>query len=170
MPGECGARIRRFDGEYRWFLFRAVPIRNDGGDIVRWYGTDTDIEDLKRAEEKLQQDERELRQVVDLIPQLIFVFEPGGKYLYVNRAALKYWGSFDRDDILSSYAALSGLSDPDEFERLRTQREEGLARGVPFNLEMLIRRDDGAVRCFLVCYNPLLDEQGHVSSVVCDSN
>src|SRR6266478_4350658 len=79
-PGECEARIRRFDGEYRWFLFRAVPTRNDTGDIVRWYGTDTESEDLKRAEETLQQDERELRQLIDLIPQLIFVFEPGGKY------------------------------------------------------------------------------------------
>jgi formate hydrogenlyase transcriptional activator len=160
--GECEARLRRFDGEYRWILWRAVPVRDDTGDIVRWYGTNTDIEDLKRAEEKLQQDERELRQIVDLIPQFIVVFEPGGKTLYVNRTTLKYFGSVDRNDLLSSYAALSGLTDPDEFERLRTQREEGLARGVPFDLEVLIRCNDGAVRCFLVCYNPLLDEQGRV--------
>jgi PAS domain S-box-containing protein len=50
-PGEHEARMRRFDGEYRWFLFRAVPLRDELGNIVRWYGTSTDIEDRKQAEE-----------------------------------------------------------------------------------------------------------------------
>jgi PAS domain S-box-containing protein len=53
-PGEVEARLRRFDGEYRWFLFRAVPFRDEAGAIVRWYGTNTDIEDLKRAERELR--------------------------------------------------------------------------------------------------------------------
>jgi PAS domain S-box-containing protein len=53
-PGEAEARLRRFDGEYRWFLFRAVPFRDEAGAIVRWYGTNTDIEDLKRAEREIR--------------------------------------------------------------------------------------------------------------------
>ncbi|HEV8722436.1 MAG TPA: PAS domain-containing protein, partial [Candidatus Binatia bacterium] len=52
-PGQEEARLRRFDGEYRWFLFRAVPVRDEQGKVVRWYGTNTDIEDLKRAESLL---------------------------------------------------------------------------------------------------------------------
>lgn len=48
------ARMRRFDGEYRWFLLRASPLRDTSGKIVRWYGTNTDIDDRKRAEEELQ--------------------------------------------------------------------------------------------------------------------
>src|SRR5437660_8220491 len=52
-PGQEEARLRRFDGEYRWFLFRAVPVRDDQGKIVRWHGTNTDIEDRKRAEAAL---------------------------------------------------------------------------------------------------------------------
>ena len=52
-PGQEEARLRRFDGEYRWFLFRAVPVRDDQGRIVRWHGTNTDIEDQKRAEAAL---------------------------------------------------------------------------------------------------------------------
>jgi formate hydrogenlyase transcriptional activator len=158
-PGECEARVRRFDGEYRWFLFRALPAGDGTGKIVRWYGTSHDIEDLKRAKEKHQQDEKELRQILDLIPQLIIVFEPGGKNLYVNRMVSEYRG-VDRKDILST--GICGLTDSDEFERVRAQREEGLARGVPFDLQMQIRRKDGAVRSFLVRYNPLLDEQGRV--------
>src|ERR1700722_15858496 len=43
-------RLRRFDGEYNWFLFRAVAVRNPDGSLERWYGTGTDVHDLKRAE------------------------------------------------------------------------------------------------------------------------
>jgi PAS domain S-box-containing protein len=49
-PGEAEARLRKHDGEYRWFLFRANPLRDDSGSIVKWYGTNTDIDDRKRAE------------------------------------------------------------------------------------------------------------------------
>jgi len=59
-PGELEARLRRFDGEYRWFLFRAVPLRDDRGNIVKWYGSSTDIEDRKRAEEELRRSEAKL--------------------------------------------------------------------------------------------------------------
>ena len=48
---EIEARIQRFDGEYRWFLFRADPLKDGSGNIVKWYGTNADIEDRKRAEQ-----------------------------------------------------------------------------------------------------------------------
>jgi PAS domain S-box-containing protein len=62
MPGELEARLRRFDGEYRWFLFRAVPLRDESGNIVKWYGSSTDIEDRKRTENALRQSEAYLAQ------------------------------------------------------------------------------------------------------------
>jgi PAS domain S-box-containing protein len=49
-PGELEARLRRADGVYRWFLFRVEPLRDAQGTIVKWYGTNTDIDDRKRAE------------------------------------------------------------------------------------------------------------------------
>jgi formate hydrogenlyase transcriptional activator len=49
-PAEIEARLRRFDGEYRWFLFRATPSFVNDGKVVKWFGTNTDIEDRKRAE------------------------------------------------------------------------------------------------------------------------
>ena len=52
--GEAEARLRRSDGEYRWLLFRTSPLRDETGDIVKWYGVNTDIEDRKRAEEELR--------------------------------------------------------------------------------------------------------------------
>src|SRR6266478_5961273 len=57
QPGEVECRLRRFDGVYRWFLCRSEPLRDESGNIVNWYGTDTDIDDLKRAEAKLRKDE-----------------------------------------------------------------------------------------------------------------
>jgi PAS domain S-box-containing protein len=57
LPGEAEARLRRHDGEFRWFLFRTNPLRNQTGRIVKWYGINTDIDDRKRAEEELLRNE-----------------------------------------------------------------------------------------------------------------
>jgi PAS domain S-box-containing protein len=61
MRGGLEARLRRFDGEYRWFLFQAEPLRDQSGSIVKWYGSSTDIEDRKRAEEALRESEQRFR-------------------------------------------------------------------------------------------------------------
>jgi PAS domain S-box-containing protein len=61
MPGELEARLRRYDGEYRWFLFRAEPLRDEAGNIVKWYGSSTDIEDRKRTEVALRESEQRFR-------------------------------------------------------------------------------------------------------------
>jgi PAS domain S-box-containing protein len=60
MRGSLESRLRRFDGEYRWFLFEAVPLRDEYGNIVKWYGSSTDIEERKRAEQKLRRSEAKL--------------------------------------------------------------------------------------------------------------
>jgi PAS domain S-box-containing protein len=61
MPGELEARLRRHNGEYRWFLFRAEPLRDELGNIVKWYGSSTDIEDRKRTEVALRESEQRFR-------------------------------------------------------------------------------------------------------------
>jgi len=63
QPVEIEGRVRRFDGEYRWFLFRAEPLRDDCGNIIRWYGTNTDIEERKRAEALLAAEKRTLEMI-----------------------------------------------------------------------------------------------------------
>jgi formate hydrogenlyase transcriptional activator len=62
-PGEEEARIRRFDGEYRWFLIRSEPVYDEHHEIVRWFGTNTDIEDLKRAEFVLTSEKEILKMI-----------------------------------------------------------------------------------------------------------
>ncbi len=67
-PGQMEARLRRFDGEYRWFLFRAEAMRDDLGTIVKWYGVNTDIEDRKRAESLLAAEKRTLEMIAGGAP------------------------------------------------------------------------------------------------------
>jgi PAS domain S-box-containing protein len=62
-PSEIEARLRRFDGEYRRFLIRVVPVYDELGNLVKWYGTNTDIEDRKRAEDALHQAQAALAHV-----------------------------------------------------------------------------------------------------------
>src|SRR5580693_9813437 len=61
--GEIEARLRRHDGDYRWFLFRVEPVRDNHGDILKWYGANTDIEDRKRAEALLAAEKRTLEMI-----------------------------------------------------------------------------------------------------------
>jgi PAS domain S-box-containing protein len=62
--GEIEARFRRFDGDYRWFLFRADPMRDESGAIIKWYGTNTDIDDWKQAQEELRNTQAELARMM----------------------------------------------------------------------------------------------------------
>ena len=64
-PGEIEARLRRHDGVYRWFLIRVEPFRDEHGRLLKWYGTSTDIDALIQTQEKLHEDERELRRITD---------------------------------------------------------------------------------------------------------
>jgi PAS domain S-box-containing protein len=159
-PGEFEVRLRRYDGEYRWFMVRVEPLVDERGNVVQWYGTNTEIEDLKRAEEKLRQDERELRRITDAIPQTIVVLAPDGTTLYANRAVLDYTG-LTMDEVMAPDFR-ERVFHPEDIERVREERGAALARGVPFENEQRVRRKDGQYRWFLVRYNPLLDEQRRV--------
>src|SRR5713101_3147911 len=90
--GELEARLRRQDGSFRWFLCRGEPLRDETSKIVLWYGICTDIEDRKQAEEKLRQDECELRRITDSIVQMITVYDSEGTPLYANQVVLDYTG------------------------------------------------------------------------------
>src|SRR5690348_6731565 len=160
-PGEMEARLRRYDGLFRWFLMRVEPLRDDTGKIVRWYGTCTDIETLKQTEAQLREDERELRRITDLIPQAIVVQDPSGIPIYANQATLDYTG-LTADDVIAPLFR-ERIFHPDDLERLREQRKTALGRGVPFEIEQRARRNDGQYRWFLIRYNPFRNDHGQVT-------
>jgi formate hydrogenlyase transcriptional activator len=162
QPKEAEARFRRFDGAYRWFLIRMVPIRDESEALLGWYGANTDIDDLKQAQMKLRQDEKELRQMTDATQLPIIVFSAEGRLLYANRFSLTYGGlsleDFQRDGWRER------VYHPDDIDAFADARREGLARSAPFEGEVRIRRAaDGTYRWFLIRYNPLLDDDGNVT-------
>ena len=160
-PFENEVRVRRAsDGQYRWFLHRGVAMRDDAGNILKWFGTGADIEDLKRAEAKLRQDEQELRRITDAIPLSIVVLNPNGRAIYANRVALDYTG-LTLDDVVGNNFR-ERVFHPEDIERLRKCRQESLAAAVSFENEQRALGKDGKYRWFLVRYNPLLDEDGKI--------
>jgi formate hydrogenlyase transcriptional activator len=160
QAGSLESRLRRFDGEYRWFLSRYEPLRDDAGNIVNWYGTATDIDDLKRAEQKLRQDEEEFRRITDAIPQGIVVLSPDGTALYANRVALKGTG-LTPEEVQAQGFFLSAFH-PEDVVNLKFRRDAGLLRGEPFELEMRGLLPDGQYQWRLIQYNPLRDDDGRI--------
>jgi PAS domain S-box-containing protein len=84
MPGELEARLRRFDGEYRWFLFRGEPLHDETGSIVKWYGSSTDIEDRKRAEEALRESEQRFRDYAETASDWFWETGPDHRVIHVS--------------------------------------------------------------------------------------
>jgi PAS domain S-box-containing protein len=78
-------RLRQADGEYRWFLVRTVPLRDERKNIVKWYGSSIDIEDRKRAEDDLRRQKEILQRIFDNVPVMIGFVGPNGTIKLANR-------------------------------------------------------------------------------------
>jgi formate hydrogenlyase transcriptional activator len=160
-PGEIEARLRRHDGIFLWFLVRAEPLRDESGKVVKWYATSTDIEDRKQAEERLRQEERELRRITDAIPEMIVVHETDGTPIYANEPVLDYTGMTLGDVPRPDFR--SGTVHPQDLQRFNDEQHAGLLRGLAFEIELRARRKDGQYRWFLNRYKPYRDEQGRLT-------
>jgi len=154
------ARVRRSDGEYRWVFHRAVPFRNDRGQILRWYGSSIDIEDRKRSEEKVRKSETELRQLIDAIPQHVIALDSDGSLRHANQVALEYTGLNLEETV--SKDALARILHPDDLEKALSERQKAITQGVQVDVEARILGADGSYRWFLIRINPLRDEQRRI--------
>ena len=103
-PGEVEARLRRVDGEYRWFLSRADPLRDESGAIAKWYGTNTDIDDRKRAEQELRRSEARKTAILDSALDCIVTIDHEGRITEFNPAAERTFGH-RRDAVLGRHLA-----------------------------------------------------------------
>lgn len=96
-PGELEARVRRFDGEYRWFLFRYAPLLDDAGRVLKWYGSNIDIEARKRAEKALLASEQLARGQFDALKSALDVLamEPDSNQLvaHILRTLIEQFGA-----------------------------------------------------------------------------
>jgi len=157
---EMEARLLFKTGQYRWQLFQYNPLNDESGQIIRWYCTATDIDDRKRAEQKLKQSEEELRTITDTIRQPIVVLAPDGALLYANRVALDNSGLTMSE--VKDMGYLARASHPDDVDRALDERNAGLSKGLPFDSEMRLLFKNRQYRWQLVQYDPLKDERGQV--------
>src|SRR6266852_408034 len=158
--GEIEARLRRFDAEYRWFLFRASPLRNDSGRIVKWYGTNTDLEERKLAEEALRSNEQSLRLIVDTIPGLVCTMSAAGEVELLNRQVLEYFGKTTEE--LKNWATSDAVH-PDDLPRVIDAWRRSIETGEPHDLELRQRRADGVYRWFHSRALPARDTEHRVT-------
>jgi PAS domain S-box-containing protein len=157
---EADYRIVHLDGPVRDIHAVGHPVLSTSGHLIEFVGTVIDVTERKRAEEELRRSEMELRQMLDLAPQFVAVFGPGGERLYANRIALDYVGLSLEE---WRHCPPGELYHPDDREGVLRYFDRALSSGSAHELEVRLRKSDGNYRWFLARYNPLRDEKGHIT-------
>jgi PAS domain S-box-containing protein len=168
QPGETEARLRRYDGKYRWFLFRANPLRDELGNITKWYGVSIDIDERRHAEETLRQSEarlaaaeRDLQLTIDTIPVFVAIYHPDGKRSFVNQTWQGYTG-LSVDEVTGLGAEDFPHIHPDDAERNGKAWKASLENGEPLAIEVRVRRADGQYRWYTSRRIPFRDPTGNI--------
>jgi PAS domain S-box-containing protein len=158
-PFEMVFPLKGADARFRSFLTRVNPLRGGDGRILYWFGTNTDIEDQKRAQEALAESERRFHQLADAMPQIVWTARPDGNIDYLNRQWTKFtglpetvgnegWGSFLH---------------PDEARAAGERWAAAVRSGAPFEMELrLLDRAKQSYRWHLIRTVAAHDDQGQV--------
>jgi PAS domain S-box-containing protein len=167
-PHENEIRLRRADGAYRWHHIRRVPVRDESGAIVNWYGSGHDIDDHKRAEQALRESEarlaeaqRELQTMIDSIPAMVTRYDAKGSLTYANKRVLDYTG-LSAVEVITDKERLEMVVHSDELDQTHSQLRASIAEGEPFQAEVRLRRRDGEYRWASMHRVPLRDSSGKV--------
>lgn len=158
-PYSIEIRMRRHDGEYRWFLVRSVPLKDAKGAITQWIGTTTDIHERKVAEEALRQSEGNYRQFTNAMPQLAWITDAAGVPEFFNQGWYDYTGVTPEEMFAPNRPS---LLHPDERESAQAWWMEAVCAGEPYDVEYRLRAAAGTYRWFLARGVPLKDETGRV--------
>jgi len=137
---EAEARMRRADGCYRWFLIRAVPLRDAKGGISRWYGTNVDIEDLKRAQEEVLKQTARLDELFEQTPEAVAVLSADGRIVRINKEFTRMFG-YEPAEVLER--PVNDLIVPERFVESAREYNRRLKSGDRVEVETVRRRKDG---------------------------
>jgi PAS domain S-box-containing protein len=158
-PWEDTFPLRGADGSYSWFLSRALPIRNEAGAVVRWFGTNTDITKQIEAETALQASERQFHTLADSIPQLVWMAEADGKIYWFNNHWHEYTGTSVGEPGAHDWQAILA---PASLDQARHRWAQTLETGTALELELSLRGKDGQYRPFLTRAVPLRDSSAAI--------
>lgn len=142
-PWEDTFPLRGQDGNYRWFLSRAIPIKNEAGQIVRWFGTNTDIEDFKQAEASLQQSEERLRLVLEASRQGMWYWDLEKDILTWTTQCKLLFGLSPETDL--SYDVFLNALHPDDRDRTHEAVTIAIRDRVDYDIEYRSVWADGSV-------------------------
>jgi PAS domain S-box-containing protein len=144
-PFDVMNRVRRADGEWRWFQSRGLPLRDGSGQIVRWCNLLVDIDERKKAEEALRSRQRELSVIIETMPGLVWCASPDGELSYVNRRILEYLG-VESSELLSG--GWAHFLHPDDAASVVASWSHSVTSGEAFEVQARLRGADGAYRWF----------------------
>ncbi|MCD2183698.1 MASE1 domain-containing protein [Rhizobium sp. GN54] len=159
-------RQHRANGPHRWVESRSEPLRDDTGAIIQWYGVSVDIDDQVNAQEALRNRERELSQLVDMVPSLLWRLSPKGEPTFFSKRLVAFCGrdvgDFDGAGTGRLSAAIETLFHPEDIGRLEETLKHSLITGEGFNLNYRMRRADGVYRWMSGRAEPLRDDGGNI--------
>ena len=167
IPLETEARFRRLDGEYRWFLTRANPLRDKTGRIVKWYGTNIDIENLKRTEARLRQSEEELQRSQHYLAEAQRLSHIGSWAWSPVSNAILYWSEecyrilgYDPAQGLPSFESSFERIHPEDRPALAETIERAVREKAEFQIDYRLMLPDGTRRSVHIQSQPVLDMSG----------
>ena len=158
-----------FETDYRLLLSNGAdkhihvvghPVVSASGDVIEFVGTVMDITERKQAEDKIREQEVELRQILDAAPQHLSVLRSDGSHLYINQSSLDFLGltleEWQKRDIRE-------LVHPDDAERVVRERNQALSSGSSLKIEARFLRYDREYRWLFLYYKPLRDQLGRIT-------
>lgn len=151
--------IRGADGQYRWFLSRAVPLRNDAGQIVRWCGTNTDITDSRNAESAIRESESRFRSLITATAQVVWTTDAGGAFTPEQTAWTEFTGQTPGESVGAGWI---NAVHPDDRNDTEATWQAGIAAQTPVEIEHRVRRADGENRYMEMRAVPVREESGAV--------
>jgi hypothetical protein len=158
-PVEHELRCRSADGTYHWFLYRGLPLRDDGGNIVKWYGTLTNIDALKETEGALQMREHELLGIIETIPSMLWSTSPAGEPTHNSQRLLEYVGGSFEHFVNRGWVS---FIHPDDREESAKAFHRAIETGESYSVIHRVQRADGEYRWHQTRGEPLRDPQGKI--------
>jgi PAS domain S-box-containing protein len=156
IPNDIVYRLRGTDGIYRWFHTRAKPYFNEDGSLYRWYALNSDIDDLYRSKELIQEREFQLNLLIETVPAILWKASPDGNIVYVNGKAAEYTGR----SLEKIQRGWIDLFHPDEAKEVLDRWHGLLAGGPGYEFFHRLLGKDGQYRWFHTSIAVVRDDYG----------